>query len=111
MTRVLIGVDGSVLAARAAQRAVILVGGVALAFSDKDSASIAYTMAISPQSQTRAPGGAWASVPGSQTTASVLNFGLNHVVNKHLTINGAVAVGLTPDAPNFVVGVRFPYTF
>ncbi|MBB2930032.1 hypothetical protein FHX59_004480 [Paraburkholderia silvatlantica] len=86
-------------------------GGVALAFSDKDSASISYTMAIEPQSKTRAPGGSWTGVPGSETTASVLNFGLNHVVNKHLTINGAVSVGLTPDAPNFVVGVRFPYTF
>jgi hypothetical protein len=86
-------------------------GGVALAFSDKDSASISYTMAIEPQSKTKAPGGSWAGVPGSETTASVLNFGLNHVVNKHLTINGAVSVGLTPDAPNFVVGVRFPYTF
>lgn len=86
-------------------------GGVALAFSDKDSASISYTMAIEPQSKTKAPGGSWVGVPGSETTASVLNFGLNHVVNKHLTINGAVSVGLTPDAPNFVVGVRFPYTF
>ncbi len=86
-------------------------GGVALAFSDKDSASISYTMAIEPQSKTKAPGGGWQGVPGSETTASVLNFGLNHVVNKHLTINGAVSVGLTPDAPNFVVGVRFPYTF
>ncbi|CAG9223503.1 conserved exported hypothetical protein [Paraburkholderia tropica] len=86
-------------------------GGVALAFSDKDSASISYTMAIEPQSKTKAPGGGWSGVPGSETTASVLNFGLNHVVNKHLTINGAVSVGLTPDAPNFVVGVRFPYTF
>ncbi|CAD6525216.1 hypothetical protein LMG27952_01850 [Paraburkholderia hiiakae] len=86
-------------------------GGVALAFSDKDSASISYTMAIEPQSKTKAPGGTWTGVPGSETTASVLNFGLNHVVNKHLTINGAVSVGLTPDAPNFVVGVRFPYTF
>nr|WP_028226837.1 hypothetical protein [Paraburkholderia ferrariae] len=86
-------------------------GGVALAFSDKDSASISYTMAIEPESRTKAPGGSWTGVPGSQTTASTLNFGLNHVVNKHLTINGAVAVGLTPDAPNFVVGVRFPYTF
>ncbi|WP_420800073.1 hypothetical protein [Paraburkholderia tagetis] len=86
-------------------------GGVALAFSDKDSASISYTMAIEPQSKTKAPGGSWTGVPGSETTASVLNFGLNHVVNKHLTINGAVSVGLTPDAPNFVVGVRFPYTF
>ncbi|QGZ61959.1 hypothetical protein FAZ98_09590 [Paraburkholderia acidisoli] len=86
-------------------------GGVALAFSDKDSASISYTMAIEPQSKTKSPGGGWTGVPGSETTASVLNFGLNHVVNKHLTINGAVSVGLTPDAPNFVVGVRFPYTF
>jgi hypothetical protein len=86
-------------------------GGVALAFSEKDSASISYTMALQPRSKTRAPGGAWTDVPGSQTTASVLNFGLNHVVNKHLTINGALSVGLTPDAPNFVVGVRFPYTF
>ncbi|CAG4890932.1 DUF4813 domain-containing protein [Paraburkholderia gardini] len=86
-------------------------GGVALAFSDKDSASISYTMAIEPSSKTKSPGGGYVSVPGSETTASVLNFGLNHVVNKHLTINGVVSVGLTPDAPNFVVGMRFPYTF
>ncbi|OAJ57620.1 hypothetical protein A6V36_03870 [Paraburkholderia ginsengiterrae] len=86
-------------------------GGVALAFSDKDSASISYTMALEPESKTRAPGGSYEKVPGSETTAAALNFGLNHVVNKHLTINGSVSVGLTPDAPNFVVGVRFPYTF
>ncbi|SEB60379.1 hypothetical protein SAMN02787142_0013 [Burkholderia sp. WP9] len=86
-------------------------GGVALAFSDKDSASISYTMALEPESKTREPGGSYEKVPGSETTAAALNFGLNHVVNKHLTINGSVSVGLTPDAPNFVVGVRFPYTF
>jgi hypothetical protein len=86
-------------------------GGVALAFSDKDSASISYTLALEPSSKTKAPGASYQDVPGSQTTAAVLNFGLNHVVNKHLTINGAVSIGMTPDAPNFVVGVRFPYTF
>jgi hypothetical protein len=86
-------------------------GGVALAFSDKDSASISYTLALEPSSKTKAPGGSYQDVPGSETTAAVLNFGLNHVVNKHLTINGAVSIGMTPDAPNFVVGVRFPYTF
>ena len=85
--------------------------GIALAFSEKDSASFAYTMAFEPQSKTEAPGQSWQSVPGSETMASMLNFGLNHVVNKHLTINGSVSIGLTPDAPNFVVGVRFPYTF
>ncbi|MGN6231330.1 MAG: hypothetical protein ACTHNZ_09205 [Trinickia sp.] len=86
-------------------------GGVALAFSEKDSASVSYTMAIEPQSETQAPGQGWQKVPGSETVAAAVNFGLNHVVNKHLTINGSVSIGLTPDAPNFVVGVRFPYTF
>ncbi|MGF6604156.1 hypothetical protein P3T23_008911 [Paraburkholderia sp. GAS448] len=86
-------------------------GGVALAFSEKDSASISYTMALEPESKTRAPGGSYSKVPGSETTASALTFGLNHVVNRHLTINASVSVGLTPDTPNFVVGVRFPYTF
>ncbi|KVN90276.1 hypothetical protein WJ69_12925 [Burkholderia ubonensis] len=86
-------------------------GGVALAFSERDSASIAYTMAIEPSTRTQAPGGSWQRVHGSQTTASTLGFGLNHVFNKHLTMNASVAIGLTPDAPNFVVGLRFPYTF
>lgn len=86
-------------------------GGVALAFSERDSASIAYTMAIEPSTRTQAPGGEWQRVPGSQTTASTLSFGLNHVFNKNLTINASVAIGLTPDAPNFIVGLRFPYSF
>jgi hypothetical protein len=86
-------------------------GGAALAFSDKDSASVSYTMALEPESQTKAPGGSYSKVPGSETTAAALTFGLNHVVSKHLTINGSVSVGLTPDTPNFVIGVRFPYTF
>ncbi|MGF6369541.1 hypothetical protein OKW40_002291 [Paraburkholderia sp. RAU6.4a] len=86
-------------------------GGVALAFSDKDSASVSFTMALEPASQTKSPGGSYQKVPGSETTAAAMNFGLNHVVNKHLTINGSVSIGLTPDAPNFVVGMRFPYTF
>ncbi|KVN33858.1 hypothetical protein WT11_14675 [Burkholderia stagnalis] len=86
-------------------------GGVALAFSERDSASISYTMAIAASTRTQAPGGNWQRVPGSQTTASTLGFGLNHVFNKHLTMNASVAIGLTPDAPNFIVGLRFPYTF
>lgn len=85
--------------------------GVAIAFSEKDSASVSYTLAIEPETKTQTPGQPWSTVPGSQTTAAAMNFGLNHVVNKHLTINGSVSIGLTPDAPNFVVGVRFPYTF
>lgn len=85
--------------------------GAAIAFSDKDSVSASFVTAFEPASKIAVPGSGYTSVPGSETNASTVNFGLNHVVNKHLTINGSVAIGLTPDAPNFVVGLRFPYTF
>ena len=51
-------------------------GGVALAFSDKDSASISYTMALEPESQTKSPGGTYSKVPGSETTAAALDLRL-----------------------------------
>ena len=41
-----------------------------------------YTMAVEPQSKTKAPGQRWQSVPGSDTMASTLNFGLNHVAGR-----------------------------
>jgi hypothetical protein len=105
-------VQGQTQAAKVKLGDIIQGGaGVAVAFSEKDSASISYTLAVEPESETKAPGQGWQKVPGSETVAAAVNFGLNHVVNKHLTINGSVSIGLTPDAPNFVVGVRFPYTF
>ena len=84
--------------------------GAAIALSDKTSASLSFTTAIEPETKIDA-GAGYQKVAGSSTNASTMNFGLNQVINKHLTINGSVSIGLTPDAPNFVVGVRFPYTF
>ena len=105
-------VEGQAQPARVKLGDIIQWGaGLAVAFSEKDSASAAFTMAFQPQSKTQAPGQGWQKVPGSETVAAAMNFGINHVVNKHLTINGSVSIGLTPDAPNFLVGVRFPYTF
>lgn len=84
--------------------------GAAIALSDKTSASLSFTTAVEPETKIDS-GSGYQKVSGSQTNASTMNFGLNQVINKHLTINGSVSIGLTPDAPNFVVGVRFPYTF
>ena len=88
-----------------------LGAGVAVALSDKTSTSLSVTSAFEAATKTAAPGAGYAKVPGSETNATTLNFGLNQVVSKHLTVNGAVSIGLTPDAPNFVVGLRLPYTF
>jgi hypothetical protein len=77
----------------------------------KNSASVAYTIAIEPQSKTQAPGQGWHSASGSESMASTLNSCRNDVADKHLTIDESIRIGLTPDAPNFEVGVRLPYTF
>lgn len=85
--------------------------GIALALNDRTALSIAYTTAISRASQTEAPGEGYVNVPGSATNAASLNFGLNYVLNKHWTINGYFNAGMSPDAPNYVIGLRFPYVF
>jgi hypothetical protein len=104
-------VQGQVEPARVKLGDIVQIGaGAAIALSDKTSASLSFTTAVEPETKIDA-GTGYQKVSGSQTNASTMNFGLNQVINKHLTINGSVSIGLTPDAPNFVVGVRFPYTF
>ncbi|RKP59193.1 hypothetical protein [Pararobbsia silviterrae] len=104
-------VQGQVEPAKVKLGDIIQVGaGAAIALSDKTSASLSFTTAVEPETKIDS-GSGYEKVAGSQTNASTMNFGLNQVINKHLTINGSVSIGLTPDAPNFVVGLRFPYTF
>lgn len=85
--------------------------GIALALNDRAALSISYSTAISRASKTQAPGQGYATVPGSATNAASLTFGLNYAINKHWTFNGYFSAGMSPDAPNYVIGVRFPYTF
>ncbi|HTJ92536.1 MAG TPA: hypothetical protein VL424_05435 [Pararobbsia sp.] len=104
-------VQGQIQPAKVKLGDIIQIGaGAAIALSDKTSASLSFTTAVEPETKIDS-GAGYEKVAGSQTNASTMNFGLNQVINKHLTINGSVSIGLTPDAPNFVVGVRFPYTF
>ncbi|CAM2142138.1 Transporter [Pararobbsia alpina] len=104
-------VQGQVEPAKVKLGDIVQIGaGAAIALSDKTSASLSFTTAVEPETKIDS-GTGYQKVAGSQTNASTMNFGLNQVINKHLTINGSVSIGLTPDAPNFVVGVRFPYTF
>jgi hypothetical protein len=104
-------VEGQIEPAKVKLGDIIQFGaGAAIALSDKTSASLSFTTAVEPETKIDS-GTGYQKVAGSQTNASTMNFGLNQVINKHLTVNGSVSIGLTPDAPNFVVGVRFPYTF
>lgn len=105
-------IEGSTTPAKVKLGDIIQVGaGMALALNDKTALSISYSTAISRATKTAPIGGSYTTVAGSSTNAASLNFGINYAIDKHWTFNGYVNAGMSPDAPNYVIGVRFPYTF
>lgn len=85
-------------------------GGLALALNDRTSMSLAFNAAFSGSTEVTS-GGATQTVVGSRTNVATMTFGFNHVLGKGLSISTSVGIGLTPDAPNYTVALRFPYTF
>lgn len=85
--------------------------GVALALNERTSMSLSISQLISQASRTRADGADWQKVVGSEASSAVFNVGLTHSLSDRLSLIGNVGMGLTPDAPDFTVGVKLPYTF
>lgn len=86
--------------------------GLAFALNDRLSLGMSYSQSFTRASQIKydsQPGST--SVLGSDSNAAAMNFGLTWVVDKHLTVVPNVAIGLTPDSPNFAFSLRFPYNF
>lgn len=85
--------------------------GFALAVNDKTSVSFSYAQLIQQTSKLRADGGPWVRQTGSDTNSATFNAGLTFQLSKNLSMVGTMSMGLTPDAPDFSVGIKFPYTF
>ncbi|WP_241754664.1 transporter [Cupriavidus basilensis] len=85
-------------------------GGLALALNDRTSMSMAFNAAISSSTQVTSAG-VTQTVIGSRANVATMTFGFNHVITKGLSVSTAIGIGLTPDAPNYTVTLRFPYTF
>jgi hypothetical protein len=88
-----------------------LGAGLALALNDKTSVSFSFAESIQKASSLRAEGGPWVRQTGSEANSATFNAGLTNQLSKNMSMVGTVSVGLTPDAPNFSVGLKFPYTF
>ncbi|CAJ0822718.1 transporter [Ralstonia flaminis] len=86
-------------------------GGLALALNDRTALTMAYSTAYSGNTHITPDGGAEQSVVGSKTNVGTMTFGISHVLTKNLSISATLAMGLTPDAPNYVFSLRFPYTW
>lgn len=85
--------------------------GMAFALNEKMSVSFSYSQKLQERAEQKAAGGAWTEVIGSDANAATFNTGITYSLSDRTAISGNLSVGLTPDAPDFSVGVRIPYSF
>ncbi|RDZ26587.1 transporter [Lysobacter silvisoli] len=90
---------------------VQLSGGIAIALNDRSAVSFSVAAAVSGATHTTAPGEKKQRVPGSSSNSTTLNIGGSYVLPSGWTMNGQLAAGLTPDAPNFVFALRASKSF
>lgn len=88
-----------------------LSGGLAIALNDRAAVSFSMASALQSATHTKTPGQRYARVPGSSSNSTMLNIGASYVLPSGWSFNGQAAAGLTPDAPNFVFGVRASRSF
>ncbi|MFD0739708.1 transporter [Lysobacter koreensis] len=90
---------------------IALSGGLAIALNDRSAVSLSVASALSGATHTQAPGSREQRVAGSSSNSTTLNIGATYALPSGWTINGQLAAGLTPDAPNFVFGLRASHSF
>lgn len=88
-----------------------LGGGVAFALNDRMSLSTSYAHRFGLKSRIKPQGHDWANIVGSEASAGSLNFGVTYAMSDKLSMVANVGVGVTPDAPDVTVGIKFPYNF
>jgi len=88
-----------------------LGGGLAFALNDRMSMSMSYAHRFAQQSRIKSGNAAWTNVVGSDSSSGSLNFGVTYAMSDKLSMVANVGVGITPDAPDVTVGVKFPYNF
>ena len=88
-----------------------LGGGLAFALNDRMSFSTSYAHRFTQKSRIKQDGQSWSSVVGSDSSSGLLNFGVTYAMTDRLSMVTNVGLGVTPDAPDVSVGIKFPYNF
>ena len=84
--------------------------GVAFAFNERTSFSMSLSNRLSARTRTRYEGQPWSKVIGSDANSALFNLGVTYALSEQATIVGLLGIGLTPDAPDFSLGFRVPYS-
>ena len=85
--------------------------GTAFALNEAASLSFSFTDTISNAIQLQPDGSPISSVIGSNTNAAVLGVGTGFALSPNQSVITQLGIGLTQDAPNFQLSIRFPRRF
>lgn len=85
--------------------------GMAFALNERMSMSMSFSELISRSSRIKYDGGGWQTISGSDANAAYFNIGMTMAVSDKLTAVPNLSIGLTPDAPDFSLSLKFPYYF
>ena len=80
--------------------------GFAYAFSYSITTSFSFQESISRGSRMTFSNGQSATT--TTQTSAILNYGIGYRISPKTTVNTSVGFGLTPNAPNFSLGINFP---
>lgn len=84
--------------------------GMAFALNDRMSLSFSYSQRIQQKAETRLAGSGWSDVVGSDANAATFNTGVTYSLSDRLSMSTNLSIGLTPDAPDFSIGLKLPYS-
>lgn len=85
--------------------------GMAFALNERMSLSMSFSELISRSSRIKYQDSGWQTINGSDANAAYFNIGMTLAASDRLTIVPNLSMGLTPDAPDFSVSLKFPYYF
>ncbi|TWH99474.1 hypothetical protein IP90_03089 [Luteimonas cucumeris] len=82
-------------------------GGLAIALNDRAAVSFSIATSMAGATHIKSEGSDnYDRVPGSSTNTTTFNIGASYLLPSGWSLNGQMANGLTPDAPNFVMSFR-----
>src|SRR5690606_17617881 len=93
-------------------RAIYFGAGLAFAFNERTSLSMSFSDKLSAPARTPYDGahGTWPKVIGSDAQAAMFNLGVTYAPTPQATFVSQLGIGLTPDAPDFSLIFKVPYS-
>lgn len=88
-----------------------LGAGFAFALNERMSLSTSYSHRFARKARIRQQGQDWQTVNGSDSSAGVLNFGVTYALSERRSMVFNLGIGVTADAPDITIGVKFPFSF